>query len=94
MTMVTRDIFEALAEAELRLQRPRSQRDCVAMSARINVTVYGADACAQRFEAAALGMAIGLFGDAFSTASSAQRETWVRLCREELRRAINDFGGI
>lgn len=84
-------LVRSLADAELRLYRPKTQEDCCAISARIDVTLYGKTENDLEVIKRGAAIAEGLFGEAYTKASEAQRIAWIDMCEQELRHAMNEF---
>lgn len=76
-------MIDLLSERIRRLP-PRSQEDCIALAVRQSLAALGETHHPMR---ACLGIARGLFGEAWDGASGAQKMRWLQMTADEYRRA-------
>lgn len=68
--------------------QPRSQDECLAIAARDAICQIGPAVDDNGIMLAAIGLARGIFGPAWTAACGAQRERWVGLAEREYRKAL------
>lgn len=68
-------------------RQPLSQEELCAVVARVCAAFAEAPETNGEFDAAAKGMASGLFGEAYLDADAGQRESWDAMCESALRSA-------
>ncbi len=73
-----------LAEERLRRQGPQTQEECCRIAALLAIAALGA-LSPEVMRASAIGLAEGLFGEAFQKAGAKQREKWIAMAAAALR---------
>lgn len=76
-----------LVTAECEILMPQTQEDCCAIVARVTIRVRGYPKTDKELMALSVGMAQGLFGEAFDIVSEGQRHDWIEMCEHALRAA-------
>lgn len=66
----------------------RTQEDCIRFAVQTSIATLGPVYQDDETMRAAVGIATGLFGDAFDQASPVQQQRWVDVCHYEYRKAV------
>ena len=76
-----------LLAARIRRNPPQTQQEVCRLTARQSLAALGPS---QYIRGTAIGLARGLFGEAYENASAGQRLTWVRMCEAAYREALSE----
>ena len=80
--------LEEIIDREFWNSVPETQEECCRLAASISVSILGIP---RDFEAAARGLASGLFGDAYEADDGRRRLVWVAMCENALRAEARKF---
>jgi hypothetical protein len=78
-----------LLSARIRKSPPRTQEDACLLAAQESIAALGPAKTVRDIRYAALGMARGMFGEAYKSTSRRQRKIWVNMCETAYRIALH-----
>lgn len=77
-----------LLNARVRRAPPQTQEECCRLAARQSIATIGPVHDDKGIRGAAIGLAAGLFGDAFDDADEDQQTKWIDMCERAYRDAL------
>lgn len=86
--MCRRKRIEEFVLKELNRSPPTTQEDACHMAARAVIHVGDIPQSDHEFIEASAGLAAGLFGSAFQSATDGQKAVWMMMCEEALRQEL------
>jgi hypothetical protein len=86
--MESRANVNDLLNHRIRRAPPQTQQECCQLAARQSIATLGPVHDEEGIRGTAIGLAAGLFGDAFDNADAKQQAAWIDMCEQAYRAAI------